>query len=94
MEFILIKNEILKTMALSLVKQEIRVNAVSPGPVWTPLIVSSFSAEEVKTFGSTTPMLRTGQPCELAPAYVFFASNDSSYITGQVIHVNGGKIIN
>ena len=83
-----------RSMALSLAKQEIRVNAVAPGPVWTPLIVSSFSAEEVKTFGSTTPMQRAAQPCELAPAYVFLASCDSSYISGQVIHVNGGKVIN
>lgn len=83
-----------RSMALSLVGQEIRVNAVAPGPVWTPLIVSSFSAEEVKTFGSTTPMGRAAQPCELAPAYVFLASEDSSYITGQVFHVNGGTVIN
>ena len=83
-----------RSMALSLVKQEIRVNAVAPGPVWTPLIVSSFSAEEVKTFGSTTPMARAAQPCELAPAYVFLASDDSNYMTGQALHINGGKIIN
>lgn len=83
-----------RSMALSLVKQEIRVNAVAPGPIWTPLIVSSFSAEEVKTFGSTTPMGRAGQPCELAPMYVFLASEDSTYITGQVFHVNGGKVVN
>jgi len=83
-----------RSMALSLVKQGIRVNAVAPGPVWTPLIVSSFSAEHVKTFGSNTPMGRAGEPFELAPAYVFLASDDSSYITGQVIHVNGGKVIN
>jgi len=79
-----------RSMAHSLVKQEIRVNAVAPGPIWTPLIVSSFSAEDVKTFGSTTPMGRAGQPCELAPAYVFLASEDSSYMTGQVLHINGG----
>ena len=83
-----------RSMALSLVKQEIRVNAVAPGPVWTPLIVSSFSAEEVKTFGSTTPMARAAQPFELAPAYVFLACNDSSFMTGQVLHINGGKVIN
>jgi len=83
-----------RSMALSLVKQGIRVNAVAPGPVWTPLIVSSFSAEEVKTFGSNTPMGRAGEPQEIAPAYVFLASEDSSYISGQVIHVNGGKVIN
>lgn len=83
-----------RSMALSLVKQEIRVNAVAPGPVWTPLIVSSFSSEEIKTFGSTTPMARAGQPCEISPIYVFLASDDSSYITGQVFHINGGTVIN
>jgi len=83
-----------RSMALSLVKQGIRVNAVAPGPVWTPLIVSSFSAQEVKTFGSTVPMGRAAQPYELAPAYVFLACEDSSYVTGQVLHVNGGTIIN
>jgi len=83
-----------RSMALSLVKQEIRVNAVAPGPVWTPLIVSSFSPEDVKTFGSDTPMKRAAQPCEIAPAYVFLASGDSQYISGQVLHVNGGDIIN
>jgi len=82
-----------RSMALSLVKQGIRVNAVAPGPVWTPLIVSSFSAQEVKTFGSTVPMGRAAQPYELAPAYVFLACEDSSYMTGQVLHVNGGKIV-
>ena len=83
-----------RSMALSLAKQNIRVNAVAPGPVWTPLIVSSFSAQEVKTFGSTVPMGRAAQPYELAPAYVFLACDDSSYITGQVLHINGGTIIN
>lgn len=83
-----------RSMALSLAQQEIRVNAVAPGPVWTPLIVSSFSAEDVKTFGSTTPMGRAGQPCELAPAYVFLASDDSTFMSGQVLHVNGGQVIN
>lgn len=83
-----------RSLALSLVNQEIRVNAIAPGPVWTPLIVSSFVENEVKTFGSNTPMARAGQPYELAPAYVFLASADSSYISGQVIHVNGGMIIN
>jgi NAD(P)-dependent dehydrogenase (short-subunit alcohol dehydrogenase family) len=83
-----------RSMALSLAEQGIRVNAVAPGPVWTPLIVSSFSAEEVKTFGSTVPMGRAAQPYELAPAYVFLACEDSSYITGHILHVNGGTIIN
>lgn len=83
-----------RSMALSLVEQGIRVNAVAPGPVWTPLIVSSFSPEQVQTFGSTTPMQRAAQPYELAPAYVFLACEDASNITGQVFHVNSGTIIN
>jgi len=80
-----------RSMAMSLVKQGIRVNAVAPGPVWTPLIVSSFSAEEAAVFGSDTPMGRAAQPYELAPMYVFLANDDSSNITGQVFHVNGGE---
>lgn len=83
-----------RSMALSLVEVGIRVNVVAPGPVWTPLIVSSFSPEEVQTFGSTSPMKRAAQPCELAPAYVFLACDDSSNISGQVFHVNSGTIIN
>jgi NAD(P)-dependent dehydrogenase (short-subunit alcohol dehydrogenase family) len=82
-----------RSMALSLVKRQIRVNAVAPGPVWTPLIVSSFSPEKVGTFGSTTPMDRAAQPCELAPVYVYLASDDSTNVTGQVFNVNGGTII-
>lgn len=83
-----------RSMALSLVKRNIRVNAVAPGPVWTPLIPSSFSASEVASFGSTTQMGRAAQPAELAGAYVYLASQDSSYVTGQTIHVNGGTILN
>jgi NAD(P)-dependent dehydrogenase (short-subunit alcohol dehydrogenase family) len=83
-----------RSLSASLVKQGIRVNGVAPGPIWTPLIPSTFNAQQVATFGSTTPMGRAGQPCELAPSYVFLASEDSSYITGQMIHVNGGKIVN
>lgn len=75
-------------------KRGIRVNAVAPGPIWTPLIPSSFDAETVENFGKDTPMGRMGQPSEVAPAYLFLASDDASYITGQVIHVNGGKIVN
>jgi len=76
------------------VKQGIRVNSIAPGPIWTPLIPSTFTSDQVATFGSTTPMQRAGQPAELAPAYVFLASEDSSYMTGQVLHINGGEIVN
>mgnify|MGYP001274330293 CR=1 FL=1 len=79
-----------RSLSLQLVKKGIRVNAVAPGPIWTPLIVSSYSAEYVKTFGLETPMKRAGQPFELAPTYVYLASDDSSFVTGQVLHVNGG----
>jgi NAD(P)-dependent dehydrogenase (short-subunit alcohol dehydrogenase family) len=70
------------------------VNAVAPGPIWTPLIPATFPEDKVKKFGKDVPMQRPGQPEEVAPAYVFLASNDASYITGQVIHVNGGTIVN
>lgn len=82
-----------RSLSLSLVKQGIRVNAVAPGPTWTPLIPSSYSAEEVKTFGLEVPMKRAAQPFELAPAYVYLASSDSSNVSGQVIHVNGGAMV-
>ncbi|WP_138495463.1 SDR family oxidoreductase [Paenibacillus pinistramenti] len=84
------------TRALSnnIVGQGIRVNAVAPGPIWTPLIPSTFDAEKVKKFGADTPMKRPGQPEELAPAYVFLACEDSSYISGQTIHINGGTVVN
>jgi len=78
----------------SLCKLGIRVNGVAPGPIWTPLIPASFQADYVATFGSTSPMKRAGQPKELAPAYVFLASEDSSYMSGQILHINGGTIIN
>ncbi|MCG2609768.1 SDR family oxidoreductase [Acinetobacter sp. SM34] len=68
--------------------------AVAPGPIWTPLIPSSFDEEQLKDFGKKTPMGRMGQPSEVAPAYLFLASDEASYISGQVIHVNGGTIIN
>lgn len=77
-----------------LVDSGIRVNAVAPGPVWTPLIPASFDKEKVGKFGGSMPMKRPGQPRELAPAYVYLASDDSSYVTGQTIHVNGGAIVN
>jgi len=79
-----------KALAEEAIKQGIRVNAVAPGPIWTPLIPSTMPEEEVKQFGKQTPMGRPGQPAELAPAYVFLASQDSSYITGEVIGVTGG----
>lgn len=82
-----------RSLSKSLVDKGIRVNAVAPGPVWTPLIPSSFSAERVKSFGADNPMKRAAQPFELAPAYVFLASDDSGYVTGQMIHVNGGKMV-
>ena len=81
-----------RALSQSLAEKNIRVNAVAPGPIWTPLIPASFSAEKVARFGQDVPMRRAGQPCELAPAYVYLASGDSSYVTGQVIHVNGGTI--
>ncbi|WP_072580753.1 SDR family oxidoreductase [Bacillus weihaiensis] len=83
-----------RSLALSLAGKGIRVNAVAPGPIWTPLIPSTFPADQVASFGANTPMKRPGQPEELAPAYVYLASDDSSYMTGQVLHVNGGKIVN
>ncbi len=83
-----------RSLAESLSKQGIRVNGVAPGPIWTPLIPSTFTEDHVATFGSDTPMGRAGQPHELAPSYVFLASDDSSYISGQIIHVNGGTIVN
>lgn len=72
----------------------IRVNAVAPGPIWTPLIPSTFNEEQLKTWGKTTPMGRAGQPYEVAPAYLYLASGASQYVTGQTVHVNGGKIVN
>lgn len=79
-----------RSLSLQLAECGIRVNAVAPGPIWTPLIVSSYSADYVRTFGLETPMKRAGQPFELAPAYIYLASEDSSFVTGQVLHVNGG----
>lgn len=80
-----------RSLASNLVMKKIRVNGVAPGPIWTPLIPASF--DDVTDFGKDTPMQRMGQPSEVAPAYVFLASEDSSYITGQFIHVNGGEQI-
>ncbi|RDU35542.1 NAD(P)-dependent oxidoreductase [Neobacillus piezotolerans] len=83
-----------RSLSMSLAKDGIRVNGVAPGPIWTPLIPSTFEAEKVEKFGTDTPMGRAGQPFELAPAYVFLASDESSFVSGQMIHVNGGKIVN
>jgi NAD(P)-dependent dehydrogenase (short-subunit alcohol dehydrogenase family) len=83
-----------RSLSQALIEKGIRVNAVAPGPVWTPLIPSSFKAKEVAKFGSDAPLGRVGQPYEIAPSYVFLASNDSAYMTGQVLHPNGGEIIN
>lgn len=82
-----------RSLALSLVSKGIRVNGVAPGPTWTPLIPSSYSAEYVATFGLDTPMKRAGQPVELAPAYVYLASDDSTFVTGQILHVDGGSFL-
>lgn len=83
-----------RSLALNVIEQGIRVNAVAPGPIWTPLIPSTFDATQVAKFGADSPMKRAGQPDELAPAYVYLASSDSSYMAGQVLHVNGGEIVN
>jgi NAD(P)-dependent dehydrogenase (short-subunit alcohol dehydrogenase family) len=83
-----------RSLSDSLVDRGIRVNGVAPGPIWTPLIPSTFSPEEVATFGADTPMKRAGQPSEVAPCFVFLASEDSSYMSGQVLHPNGGTIVN
>lgn len=82
-----------KSLALSLADSKIRVNAVAPGPIWTPLIPANATPQEVEVFGANVPLKRAGQPFEVAPAYLYLASDDSRYVTGQVIHVNGGSMI-
>ncbi len=83
-----------RSLSQALADKKIRVNAVAPGPIWTPLIPSTFDEEKVETFGSDVPMKRPGQPEEVAPSYVFLASDDASYMTGQVLHPNGGSVVN
>ena len=83
-----------RSLSQSLVEKGIRVNAVAPGPIWTPLIPSTFPEEKVESFGKQVPMQRAGQPEEVAPSYVFLASDDSSYFSGQVLHPNGGTVVN
>ncbi len=83
-----------RSLSMSLAEQGIRVNGVAPGPIWTPLIPSTFPKEKVKSFGTDVPIGRPGQPEEVAMSYVFLASDDSSYMSGQVLHPNGGTVIN
>ncbi|MES2538211.1 MAG: SDR family oxidoreductase [Pseudomonadota bacterium] len=83
-----------RSLSQQLAERDIHVNAVAPGPIWTPLIPSTFAADKVASFGTDVPLGRAGQPDEVAPCFVFLASDDSSYMTGQVMHPNGGEIIN
>lgn len=83
-----------RSLSQSLVEKGIRVNGVAPGPIWTPLIPSTFSEEKTAQHGASVPMHRAGQPEEVAPCYVFLASDDASYMTGQILHPNGGTVVN
>lgn len=83
-----------RSLSQQLVERGIRVNGVAPGPIWTPLIPASFSKEKVEKFGKKAPMGRAGEPAEVAPCYVFLASRDSTYFSGQILHPNGGEVVN
>lgn len=83
-----------RSLAQMLIEEDIRVNGVAPGPIWTPLIPSTFPLEKVKKFGQDTPIGRPGQPSEVAPCFVFLASDDASYMVGQMLHPNGGEVVN
>lgn len=83
-----------RSLSQALVERGIRVNGVAPGPIWTPLIPATFSEDKVEHFGENVPLKRPGQPEEVAPSYVFLASNDASYIAGQILHPNGGVVVN
>ena len=83
-----------RSLSLALAARGIRVNAVAPGPIWTPLIASTFDPKKVSQFGSNTPLGRAGEPDEVAPAFVYLASEDASYVSGQCLHVNGGEVVN
>ncbi|QJQ95552.1 MULTISPECIES: SDR family oxidoreductase [Halomonadaceae] len=85
---------LIRSLAIPLVSKGIRINAVAPGPVWTPLIPASFDEEKVASFGDQVPMGRAAQPSEMGPAYVYLACEDSSYMTGQTMHLNGGVVLN
>ena len=83
-----------RSLADNLMERGIRVNGVAPGPIWTPLIASSFKSKKVAKHGSQAPMQRAGEPVEVAPAYLFLATDDSSYMSGQFLHPNGGEVVN